>query len=64
MGLCSGPHPAELEFEGVVDVATGVGKTYVLATAIEYFAPKACATLRSSRPGRTILEKTVANFTP
>ena len=50
-------------FEGVVVSATGVGKTYVLAAAMEYFR-----TVRGVRnfavvtPGRTILEKTRANF--
>lgn len=29
---------SEETFEGVVDVATGVGKTYILAAALEYFA--------------------------
>ncbi len=51
-------------FEAVIDSATGVGKTYILAGAMEYFA-----TARDVRdfvivtPGRTILEKTRDNFT-
>lgn len=28
----------EPPFEGVIDAATGVGKTYLVAAAIEYFA--------------------------
>lgn len=52
-------------FEGVVVSATGVGKTYIMAAAIEYFAHVAdCRHFAVITPGRTILEKTVANFTP
>jgi type III restriction enzyme len=51
-------------FEGVVDVATGVGKTYVLAAAIEYLAAEGVRNFAVITPGRTILDKTVANFTP
>ncbi len=51
-------------FEGVVDVATGVGKTYVAAAALEYFAALGSRNFAVIVPGRTILNKTVANFTP
>jgi len=51
-------------FEAVVDVATGVGKTYVLAGAIEYVAADGVRNFAVIAPGRTILHKTVANFTP
>ncbi len=51
-------------FEAVVDVATGVGKTYVLAGTIEYFALDGVRNFAVIAPGRTILNKTVANFTP
>jgi len=47
-----------------VDVATGVGKTYVLASAIEYLAADGVRNFAVITPGRTILDKTVANFTP
>jgi type III restriction enzyme len=50
-------------FEAVVDVATGVGKTYVLASAIEYLAVDGVRNFAVITPGRTILDKTVANFT-
>lgn len=50
-------------FEAVVDVATGVGKTFVLAAAIEYFAGTGTRDFAVITPGRTILDKTVANFT-
>jgi len=50
-------------FEGVIDSATGVGKTYILAGAIEYLAATGVRNFAVITPGRTILEKTVANFT-
>ena len=51
-------------FEGVVDVATGVGKTYIMAAAMEYLAADGVRDFAVVTPGRTILAKTVANFTP
>src|SRR5258708_32340731 len=51
-------------FEAVVDVATGVGKTYVLGATIEYLAGDGVRNFAGIAPGRTILNKTVANFTP
>ena len=50
-------------FEAVVDVATGVGKTYILAAAIEYLAADGVRNFAVITPGRTILDKTVGNFT-
>lgn len=50
-------------FEAVADVATGVGKTYVLAAAIDYLAADGIRNFAVIAPGRTILNKTVANFT-
>lgn len=52
-------------FEAVIDSATGVGKTYVLAGAMELFVN--ALEIRDFvivAPGRTILEKTKDNFTP
>ena len=52
-------------FEAVINSATGVGKTYILAGAMELFAT--CYGIRDFvivTPGRTILEKTRDNFTP
>ena len=49
--------------EVVVDAATGMGKTYILAAAIEYFACQGIRNFAVITPGRTILNKTVANFT-
>ena len=51
-------------FEAVADVATGVGKTYVIAGVIEYFAAQGVRNFAVITPGRTILNKTVGNFTP
>lgn len=52
-------------FEAVIDSATGVGKTYVLAGAMELLVN--ALDIRDFvivTPGRTILEKTKDNFTP
>ena len=52
-------------FECVVDSATGVGKTYIIAGLIEYFAAAhATRNFAVICPNRTILTKTIANFTP
>jgi type III restriction enzyme len=52
-------------FEAVIDAATGVGKTYILAGAIELFtAAYGVSDFVIITPGRTILEKTRDNFTP
>src|SRR5579862_8051692 len=51
-------------FEAVVDVATGVGKTYIMAAALDYFAGDGVRDFAVITPGRTILDKTVADFTP
>lgn len=50
-------------FEAVIDAATGVGKTYILAGAIEYLAATGTRNFAVIAPGRTILDKTVAQFT-
>jgi type III restriction enzyme len=50
-------------FEGIVDSATGVGKTFILAAAIEYYAAEGVRNFAVITPGRTILNKTQANFT-
>lgn len=52
-------------FEGVVSSATGVGKTYVMASTIDYFAQhNAWSNFVVVVPGSTIREKTINNFTP
>lgn len=52
-------------FEGVVDSATGMGKTYIFAGALEYLAQaEGVRNFALIAPSRTILEKTVAQLTP
>ncbi len=52
-------------FECVIDSATGVGKTYILAGAMELFAAAyGVRDFAIVTPGRTILEKTRDNLTP
>ena len=53
-------------YECIVDSATGVGKTYVMAGLMEYLAG-AEAPVRNFlllAPGRTIRDKSIHNFTP
>jgi type III restriction enzyme len=55
---------ATAPFECVIDSATGVGKTYVMAAAMEYLAAtNSCRNFAVIAPGRTIRDKTIANFT-
>src|SRR3954452_23526611 len=49
-------------FEGVVDSATGVGKTYIMASALDYFAGGGIRNFAVVCPRRTILNKTVEQF--
>ena len=53
-------------FECIVDSATGVGKTYVMAGLIEYFAgtDTPARNFLLLAPGRTIRDKSINNFTP
>lgn len=52
-------------FEGVVDSATGMGKTFIFAGALEYLALVAgVRNFALVAPSRTILDKTVAQLTP
>lgn len=50
-------------FEGICDVATGVGKTYIIAGAIEYFAALGTRNFAVIAPGKTIQRKTELQFT-
>lgn len=52
-------------YECVVDSATGVGKTYVMAGLIEYLAGRdqAARNFLLLAPGRTIKDKSIRNFT-
>ncbi|MGO4615632.1 DEAD/DEAH box helicase family protein [Nocardia sp. 2YAB30] len=53
-------------FECVVDSATGVGKTFVMAGLIEYFAglETPARNFLLLAPGRTIRDKSIKNFSP
>lgn len=50
--------------EVVCDLATGVGKTYLAASVIEYLARMGVRNVLFVTPGTTIYDKTIANFTP
>ncbi|MGW7397277.1 DEAD/DEAH box helicase [Streptomyces cyaneofuscatus] len=50
--------------EVVCDLATGVGKTYILAGLVDYLAAQGVRNVLVVTPGTTIQDKTVANFTP
>lgn len=47
-----------------LDLATGVGKTYILAALLEYAATQGMKNLLVVVPGKTVRAKTIANFTP
>lgn len=49
-------------FEGVADVATGVGKTFIIAGSIEYFSALGTRNFAVIAPGKTIERKTAAQF--
>lgn len=53
-------------FECIVDSATGVGKTYVMAGLIDYFAglETPARNFLLLAPGRTIRDKSIKNFSP
>lgn len=50
--------------EVVCSLATGVGKTYILAGLVEYLAAQGVRNILVVTPGTTIQEKTLNNFTP
>lgn len=53
------------EFREVVcDLATGVGKTYLASALVEYLAAQGVRNILIVTPGRTVQDKTIANFTP
>lgn len=53
-----GPEPI------VLDMATGAGKTYLLAALLDYAAAQGVRNMLVVLPGRTVRAKTIANFTP
>ena len=51
-------------FEGVIDAAVGMGKTYIMAATMDYFATsEGVRNFAIITPGSTILQKTKGNFT-
>lgn len=48
----------------VLEIATGVGKTWLLAALLEYAAHQGVRNLLVVLPGRTVRAKTIDNFTP
>lgn len=48
----------------VVNIATGVGKTYLMAAFIEYLRVQGVRNVVIVTPGKTVQAKTVQNFTP
>ncbi len=54
----------EHPFEGVIDSATGVGKTYVIVAAVEYLArARGVRDFVVVAPSRVVLDKTIDQFT-
>ncbi|MGH3766887.1 MAG: DEAD/DEAH box helicase [Pseudonocardiaceae bacterium] len=51
-------------FECVIDSATGVGKTFIMVSAIDYLAAQGFRNFAVIAPGSTIRDKTIAHFTP
>lgn len=49
---------------GINDVATGVGKTFLMASLVEYAANQGIRNVLIVSPGSTIQNKTIGNFTP
>ncbi|QMU74865.1 DEAD/DEAH box helicase family protein [Streptacidiphilus sp. PB12-B1b] len=50
--------------EIVCDLATGVGKTYILVGLVDYLSAQGVRNILVVTPGTTIQDKTVSNFTP
>ncbi len=50
--------------EVVCDLATGVGKTYLASALVDYLAAQGIRNILIVTPGKTIQDKTIANFSP
>ncbi|MFE9241889.1 DEAD/DEAH box helicase [Streptomyces sp. NPDC007007] len=50
--------------EVVCGLATGVGKTYILAGLVDYLSAQGVRNILVVTPGTTIQDKTIGNFTP
>ncbi|APT92998.1 DNA restriction-modification system, restriction enzyme [Corynebacterium phocae] len=53
--------PAQIQ---VLNLATGVGKTYLMAAFVEYLRRQGVGNVVIVTPGKTVQSKTVQNFTP
>lgn len=49
--------------EAVADLATGVGKTYLMSSLVDYLAQQGVRNVLVVTPGSTLQRKTIANFT-
>lgn len=52
------------EVQQVLNLATGVGKTYLMAAFVEYLRRQGVGNVVIVTPGKTVQAKTVQNFTP
>ncbi|MHC6177241.1 DEAD/DEAH box helicase family protein [Glutamicibacter sp. X7] len=52
------------EVQQVLNLATGVGKTYLMAAFVEYLRSQGVGNVVIVTPGKTVQAKTVQNFTP
>ncbi|OFT24864.1 restriction endonuclease [Brevibacterium sp. HMSC08F02] len=52
------------EVQQVLNLATGVGKTYLMAAFVEYLRYQGVGNVVIITPGKTVQAKTVQNFTP
>lgn len=48
----------------VLNLATGVGKTYLMAAFVEYLRRQGCGNVVIVTPGKTVQSKTIQNFMP
>ncbi len=55
---------ADEPLDGVCDLATGVGKTYIAAALVDYLYESGVRNIMIVTPGSTVFGKTVNNFTP
>ncbi len=51
-------------FEGVIDSATGMGKSFIIGAGIDYFAQLGVRDFAIITPGTTIQRKTIEQFSP
>lgn len=54
----------EPEVQQVLNLATGVGKTFLMAAFVEYLRRQGVSNVVIVTPGKTVQAKTVQNFTP